>query len=154
VDHAPLGSAARLWPIMPAAGADRLRDRREYFSGTGLGSILLMVVAGLLPWLLPCRSGCAWLDGGNSATVPVFVDGAGLPADDRGAAVAAVHGLLQLRVRDRLVAPPAGRGARGAAPPQRRAARHPRPAGESVRVNERTRISRELHDLLGTTSPR
>ena len=33
----------------------------SYFSGTALGSILLMVVAGLLPWLLGPRIGVVWL---------------------------------------------------------------------------------------------
>jgi hypothetical protein len=42
----------------------------SYFSGSGLGSILLMVLAGLLPWLLRLPVGMAWLIASNLATVP------------------------------------------------------------------------------------
>src|SRR5690606_6182797 len=45
----------------------------SYFSGTGLGSVLLMVMAGLLPWLLPMRVGVGWLVASNIAVIPVFV---------------------------------------------------------------------------------
>ena len=31
------------------------------FSGSGLGGILLLVLAGVLPWLLPLRIGIPWL---------------------------------------------------------------------------------------------
>ena len=50
-----------------------------YFSGTGLGSILLMVVAGLLPWLMPVRFGLVWLICGNVAIIPVFVGALDFP---------------------------------------------------------------------------
>ena len=51
----------------------------SYFSGTGLGSILLMVLAGLLPWSLRPATGVAWLIASNLATVPVFVDALDFP---------------------------------------------------------------------------
>src|SRR5690349_20510539 len=33
----------------------------SYFSDSGLGGGLLLVIAGVLPWLLPLRVGVAWL---------------------------------------------------------------------------------------------
>ncbi|HEY5614123.1 MAG TPA: sensor histidine kinase, partial [Lysobacter sp.] len=50
-----------------------------FFSGSGLGSALLMVMAGLLPWLLPLRVGVAWLVVGNLAIIPVFVEALEFP---------------------------------------------------------------------------
>src|SRR5690625_1306557 len=44
----------------------------SYYSGTALGTILLMVVAGLLPWILPLRVGIVWLVLGNLALVPIY----------------------------------------------------------------------------------
>ena len=114
---------------VPAAGADRLRDRRQlllrYRPGQhpadGRGRAAAVAAAGAV------RPGLADLR--QRRDRPGVRRRAGLPADPGGAAVAAVHGLLQLRLRHRAGRPPAGRGARGAAPAQRRTARHPRPAG-------------------------
>ncbi|KAG1379410.1 hypothetical protein G6F59_018046 [Rhizopus arrhizus] len=54
---------------------------------------------------------------------------AGLPAVHRRAAGGGLHGLLQLRVRDRTGGPSPGRGPRRTAPAQLGTACHPRPAG-------------------------
>lgn len=51
----------------------------SYFSGTALGSILLMVVAGLLPWLLGPRIGVVWLVASNLAVLPVYIQPLGFP---------------------------------------------------------------------------
>ena len=51
----------------------------SYFSGTALGSILLMVVAGLLPWILPLKVGVVWLVLGNLAVVPIYTGPLGFP---------------------------------------------------------------------------
>jgi signal transduction histidine kinase len=119
-----------------------------YFSGTGLGSILLMVLAGLLPWLLSLRVAVPWLIGSNLATIPLFV---GLDFTLLLAVVQALGymGFSSFVFVTALVA----RQQAEAREEQRRLNAELRATrallGESVRVNERTRISRELHDLLG-----
>src|SRR5688500_11499959 len=119
-----------------------------YFSGTGLGSILLMVLAGLLPWLLSLRVAVPWLIGSNLATIPLVV---GLDFTPLLAVVQALAymGFSSFVFVTALVA----RQQAEAREEQRRLNAELRATrallGESVRVNERTRISRELHDLLG-----
>ena len=121
----------------------------SYFSGTGLGSILLMVIAGLLPWLLPLPVGVAWLIGGNIAIIPVFIDALDFPP-----ALAALQSMGYLGFSSFVfVTALVARQQAEAREEQRRLNAELRATrallGESVRVNERTRISRELHDLLG-----
>ena len=41
-------------------------------TGTGLGSILLMLVSGVIPWLMPLGAGVAWLILQHVPLVPVF----------------------------------------------------------------------------------
>ena len=121
----------------------------SYFSGTGLGSILLMVLAGLLPWLLRPSAGVAWLVASNLAIVPVFVDALDFPP---------VIGILQSLLYAGFsafvfVTALVARQQAEAREDQRRLNAELRATrallAESARVNERTRISRELHDLLG-----
>src|SRR3546814_8643642 len=45
----------------------------SYYSGSGLGSILLMVVACVLPWLLPLSVGIAVLTLSELVVVPVYM---------------------------------------------------------------------------------
>lgn len=121
----------------------------SYFSGTGLGSILLMVLAGLLPWLLRPSAGVAWLIASNLAIVPVFIDALDFPP---------VIGVLQSLLYAGFsafvfVTALVARQQAEAREDQRRLNAELRATrallAESARVNERTRISRELHDLLG-----
>jgi len=120
----------------------------SYFSSTGLGSILLMVAAGLLPWLLPLRVGVGWLIGGNLAITPVFVALGMTPLAALVQALAYV-GFSSLVFVTALVAKQQAQ----ARDEQRRLNAELRATrlllAESARINERTRISRELHDLLG-----
>jgi len=120
-----------------------------YFSRTGLGSILLMVVAGLLPWLMPVRWGLALLVGGNVAIIPLFVEALDFPPMVAVLQSVTYMGFSSLVFVTALVA----RQQAEAREEQRRLNAELRATrallGESVRVNERTRISRELHDLLG-----
>ena len=121
----------------------------SFFSGTGLGSVLLMVMAGLLPWLLPLRVGVIWLLGGNLAIIPVF---AAIP--DFPLILAVVQSLLYagFSIFVFVTALVAMQQAQ-AREEQRRLNAELRATrlllAESARINERTRISRELHDLLG-----
>ncbi|MGY0798007.1 sensor histidine kinase [Lysobacter sp. A286] len=120
----------------------------SYLSRTGLGSVLLMVVAGLLPWLLSLRVGVGWLVGGNLAITPAFV-ALGMPVLVALMQSLAYMGFSSLVFVTALVA----RQQAQAREEQRQlnAELHATRLllAESARINERTRISRELHDLLG-----
>ncbi len=121
----------------------------SHFSNSGLGGGLLLVIAGILPWVLGLRVGLAWLVLQHVALVPVF---AGRPE------FSVIEALLQalFYVGYSTVAFVTGLVARQqtqAREEQRRliAELHATRAllAESSRLNERIRISRELHDLLG-----
>ncbi|MGH8080226.1 MAG: sensor histidine kinase [Lysobacter sp.] len=120
-----------------------------YFSNSGIGSILLMVVAGLLPWLLPLRVGVAWLILSNLSIIPVFVIAIGQPLLVAVVQSVAYAGFSSLVFVSSLVAMQQAQ----AREDQRRLNAELRATrallAESARINERTRISRELHDLLG-----
>jgi signal transduction histidine kinase len=121
----------------------------SYFNGSGLGSVLLMVAACVLPWLLPLPLGAAWLLASQLAVAPVFIRWLGFPpleAVMQSVLYAGFSGfvfitslvaLQQMQARE----------------DQRRLNAELRATrallADSARVNERTRISRELHDLLG-----
>ena len=121
----------------------------SYYSSSGLGSVLLMVAACVLPWLLPLSVGIPWLLLSQVVVMPVFVRALGfspleslmqslLYAGFSGFVfVTSLVALQQARAREE----------------QRRLNAELRATrallAESARVNERTRISRELHDLLG-----
>jgi signal transduction histidine kinase len=122
----------------------------SYYSSTGLGSVLLMVIAGILPWLLSLKSGLIWMVVSHLLVIPVFILGpmhlTGWEALMQSLLYAGfstfvfVTGYvakLQANARD----------------DQRRLNAELRAArallAENSRVGERLRISRELHDLLG-----
>jgi len=119
-----------------------------YYSQSGLGSLLLMVAASALPWLMSLRLGVAWLILSQLAVVPVFMrrDFTALEAVMQALLYAGFAGFVYATS---LVA----RQQAQAREEQRRLNSELRATrallAESVRVNERTRISRELHDLLG-----
>lgn len=120
-----------------------------FFSGSGLGSALLMVMAGLLPWLLPLRVGVVWLVVGNLAIIPVFVEALEFPL-----LIAVMQSLLYMGFSSFVfVTALVAKQQAQARDEQRRLNSELRATrlllAESARVNERTRISRELHDLLG-----
>ncbi|WP_222565065.1 sensor histidine kinase [Novilysobacter antarcticus] len=122
----------------------------SYFSGTGLGSVLLMVVAGLLPWLLPVRVGVAWLVASNMAVIPVFV---GAPWNFPPL-IAVLQSLLYAGFSSFVFVTALVAMQQAQAREEQRRLNAELQAtrlllAESARVNERTRISRELHDLLG-----
>lgn len=119
------------------------------FNESGLGSILLVVSACLLPWLLPMTVGVVWLVASQLLMLPVFVkwlDFDWLEALVLSLLYAGFSGFVFVTS---LVARQQGQ----AREEQRRLNTELRATrallAESVRVNERTRISRELHDLLG-----
>jgi signal transduction histidine kinase len=121
----------------------------SYFSATGLGSVLLMVMAALLPWILSVRVGLVWMLAGNLAFVPLFV-----MAMNYSPILAVIQALLYVGFSGLVfVTAFVAMQQATAREEQRRLNSELRATrvllAESARVNERTRISRELHDLLG-----
>lgn len=121
----------------------------SYFNESGLGSILLTVGAYLLPWLLPLAVGVAWMVLSQLAIIPVFVGALNFPLPEAVMLSLLYAGFSGFIFVTSLVA----RQQAQAREEQRRLNSELRATrallAESVRVNERTRISRELHDLLG-----
>lgn len=120
-----------------------------FYSETGLGSVLLMVAACVLPWLLPLQLGVVWLVGAQLAVVPVFMLGLKFPLFEALMQSMLYAGISGFVFITSLVALQQSE----AREEQRRLNAELRSTrallAESARVNERTRISRELHDLLG-----
>ena len=118
-------------------------------SGSGLGSVLLMVLAGVLPWMLPVWVAVAWLVASNLAVIPVFVGALEFPLASAVMQSLLYAGFSCFVFVTALVAMQQAQ----AREEQRRLNAELRATrlllAESARINERTRISRELHDLLG-----
>ncbi len=127
----------------------------SWFSQSGLSGILLLVIAGVLPWLLPTRLGLAWMIGTNLSLVPIF-----LGFRDAGGQVlygwfdAILQSFLYLGFSSfTFVTSSIARGQAREREEQRRLNAELRATRallvESSRVAERVRIARELHDLIG-----
>lgn len=118
-------------------------------TGTGLGGILLMIVAGVIPWLMPIAAAVAWLILQHVALVPVFIKGQGFTPIAAILQTALYIGYSSFTFMTGLVA----RQQAQAREEQRRLNAELRATrvllSESSRMSERLRISRELHDLLG-----
>ncbi len=121
----------------------------SYYNGSGLGSVLLMVAACVLPWLLPLPWGVAWLLAGQLAVAPVFIRWLGFPPLEALMQSMLYAGFSGFVFIVSLVALQQAQ----AREEQRRLNAELRATrallADSARVNERTRIARELHDLLG-----
>ena len=121
----------------------------SYFNGSGLGSILLMVAAGVIPWLLPAGSGVVLLLLSQLAVLPSYYGVFRMPLFEALMQSLLYAGFSLFIYVTSLVA----RQQAQARDEQRRLNAELRATrallAESARVNERTRISRELHDLLG-----
>ena len=122
----------------------------SYFSHTGLAGILLLVIAGVLPWIMPVAYGIAWLLGEALAMVPVFVAHVeGYGWFDSLLQSGLYVGFSSFTFITSLVA----KDQAEAREDQRRLNAELRATrallAESSRMGERLRISRELHDLLG-----
>jgi signal transduction histidine kinase len=122
----------------------------SYFSHSGLSGILLLVIAGVLPWLLPFWTGVAWLALLSFSLVPVFayrVEGY-----DWFAAMLQ-SGLFLGFSGFTFVTSLVARQQTDSREEQRRLNSELRATRtlltESSRIGERMRISRELHDLVG-----
>lgn len=120
-----------------------------YFSQSGLSALLLVVVAVVLPWLMPVRVAWAWAVLQNYTLVPVF---AAIPGWNAGQAVLQASLYLGLSVLA-FVAALEVKQQTDAREQQRQLNAELRATrallAESSRLAERMRISRELHDLVG-----
>jgi signal transduction histidine kinase len=118
------------------------------FTGTGLGSILLMLVSGVIPWLMPLGVGVTWLILQHVPLVPVF-EGLGFTPVFAVLQAVMYVGYSSFTFITGLVAKQQAQ----AREEQRRLNAELRATrallAESSRMSERLRISRELHDLLG-----
>jgi len=121
----------------------------SFLSGSGLGSILMMVAAGGIPWMLSVRLGVLWLLVSQLAVAPVYYLLLRFPLFEAVMQSLLYGGFSMFIFVTSLVA----RQQTEARDEQRRLNSELRATrallAESARVNERTRISRELHDLLG-----
>lgn len=121
-----------------------------YFSHSGLFAILLMIMAGVLPWLLPFWPGVAWLVLQNFTLVPVIVF--------RVQGFSWMEALLQSGLYlgfsgFTFITSLVAKQQAEARDEQRRLNSELRATrallAESTRIAERLRIARELHDLVG-----
>ncbi|AXA84254.1 sensor histidine kinase [Lysobacter oculi] len=121
----------------------------SHFSGSGLGGILMVVAATVLPWTLPLPWGIGLLALSQAAIAPILVMFQGFDWPSALLQSMIYVGFCAFSFITGLVA----RQQTEAREEQRRLNAELRATrallAESVRVNERTRISRELHDLLG-----
>lgn len=120
-----------------------------HFTGTGLSGAFLIVIAGLLPWFLSLGWGLVWLIAQHSALIPVFLQIEGFDWISAPLQAMLLFGYSSFVFLTSLVA----RRQMDAREEQRRLNSELRATrallAESSRLNERSRISRELHDLLG-----
>ena len=118
-------------------------------TGTGMGAVLMMVIAGVIPWLVPLRIGVIWLVLQHLALIPVFNKMEGFTPGIAVLQAMAYVGYSSFAMVIGLVAKQQAQ----ARDEQRRLNAELRATrallAESSRMSERVRISRELHDLLG-----
>jgi signal transduction histidine kinase len=121
----------------------------SHFTGTGLGAILLMVVVGVIPWLMPVWVGAIWLVIQHLALIPVFIVSLGFNQFDAMLQVALYVSFASFPFIIGIVAKRQAqeREEQSQLNAELRATRAL--LAESSRMGERLRISRELHDLLG-----
>ena len=118
-------------------------------TGTGMGAILMMVIAGVIPWMVSVRVGVAWLIVQHVALIPVFVRFEGFTLGIAVLQAMTYVGYSSFAMVIGLIAMQQAQ----AREEQRRLNAELRATrallAESSRMSERVRISRELHDLLG-----
>lgn len=121
----------------------------SYQTGTGMGAVLMMIIAGVIPWLVPLPVGVLWLVLQHGALVPVFSRMEGFTPGFAVLQAMLYVGYSSFAMVIGLVAKQQAE----AREEQRRLNSELRATrallAESSRMSERVRISRELHDLLG-----
>ncbi len=120
-----------------------------YLTGTGIGAILLLVCASVLPWVLPMGHGIVWLLAQNLALLPVFLSRPNFSVIEAALQVGLYLSLATLTFITTYVA----RRQTEAREELRVVNSELRATqlllAESERAAERLRISRELHDVVG-----
>ncbi|MDC8011856.1 sensor histidine kinase [Tahibacter soli] len=120
-----------------------------WFSQSGLSALLLVVVAGLLPWILPLRVAMIWAILQNYLLVPGFASIPGWTVTEALLQASMYLGLSVMTFFTSVVAKQQAE----ARDEQRRLNSELRATrallAESSRIAERLRIARELHDLVG-----
>lgn len=121
----------------------------SHYSGSALGGVLMVVAATTLPWVLPGGWGLLLLAASQILLAPLFVFGQGWDWPSAILQSMVYAGFCAFSFVAGLIAKQQAQ----AREEQRRLNAELRATrallAESVRVNERTRIARELHDLLG-----
>jgi len=121
----------------------------NYFSESALAGILLVVISGVLPWMMPLRFAIAWAVLSSVSLIPTMANLPGWTMLQAVLQSALYLGFTSFTFVTALVA----KGQAEAREEQRRLNAELRATrellAESSRMGERVRISRELHDLLG-----
>ncbi|MDZ4811260.1 MAG: histidine kinase [Pseudomonadota bacterium] len=153
---ADLGAVKSAWKRLPLlVSMSAAAVAISWFSQSGLSGILLMVIAGVLPWLLPIGVAVIWLIAQNFSLLPTFLgleDATGEPLYSWFDAI--LQSFLYLGFSSFTFATSyVTKGQAQAREEQRRLNAELRATrallAESSRVAERVRIARELHDLVG-----
>jgi signal transduction histidine kinase len=120
-----------------------------HLTGSGIGAILLMVCASVLPWVLPLGQGVFWLLLQNFGMLPVFMARPNFTALDAALQVGLYLSLSTLTFMTSYVArrQTEAREELRVVNSELRATQLLLAEGE--RAGERLRISRELHDVVG-----
>jgi signal transduction histidine kinase len=116
---------------------------------TSLGGILLLIVAGLLPWILPSALAMSWLIGQNVVLVLVLHNIPGFALADAALTGGLFLGVSLFAFMTGVVA----LGQHAARDELRKVNSELRATqallADNTRIAERVRIARELHDLVG-----
>lgn len=140
----------RLWPLALMVAMAGSAIAVSALTSSGLGAILMMVMAAVVPWLLPGWPGVLWMVVQHVPLVYVFMRG----VDQFSLFEAVMQSMLYVGVSGFVyVAGLIAKQQAEAREEQRRLNAELRATrsllADSARVGERLRISRELHDLLG-----
>ena len=143
------GRRAAAWNVLLLLAMNAAAIGVGFYTQTGLGAVLLMIMAGVLPWLAGIRVAVLWLVVAHIALVPSF-----MARDDFNFWESLLQSLFYVGFSAFVLTTAyVARQQAQARDEQRRLNAELRATrallAESARVNERTRISRELHDLLG-----
>ncbi len=130
----------------------------SFFTQSQLSTILMLVIAGVLPWMIPLRPGLIWMVLQNFALAPITAMQPqylhGEPAGHYGWFLALLQQSLYLGFSGfTYITSVVARQQADSREEQRRLNSELRATRtlltESSRIGERMRISRELHDLVG-----
>jgi signal transduction histidine kinase len=118
-------------------------------AATALGGILLLIVAGLLPWILPMSLALGWLAGQSLLLAAVLNNIPDIAVGDAALAGGLFFGISLFAFMTGIVAL-----RQNAARDERRKVNYELRAtqallADNTRIAERVRIARELHDLVG-----